>query len=355
MKLDRFTKLIILIFAVVLFNSCSNKVSKQDLNSLVIFPAPPEPTKIQYLMSFSSSTDIVGARSGFMKLIIGGESVLPILKPYGLAVTKDKIFVSDTKLGGLEIINLSENTFEYFKPGGLGEFKKPLNCFVDDENLLYIVDVDRKDIIQFDKQLQYVRSFGFNELIKPTDVYVKNDLIYVTDIKDHKVKIFSKKNYELVNSFPDVAETDTAFAHSPTNILVDDNGIYVTDAGEFVIKVYDLKGNFVRNVGELGKQIGQFARPKGIALDNDRNLYAVDAAFENVQIFDSTGTLLLFFGGSYKGPGYMYLPAKVVIDYNNLEYFRKYVHESFKLKYLIFVTNQFGPDKVSVYGFVEPK
>jgi len=81
----------------------------------------------------------------------------------------------------------------------------------------------------------------------------------------------------------------------------------------------------------------------------------VDAAFENVQIFDKEGKLLMFFGGTYQGPGYMWLPAKVIIDYDNLKYFQKYVYKDFKLKYLIFVTNQYGPDKVSVYGFIEPR
>lgn len=63
----------------------------------------------------------------------------------------------------------------------------------------------------------------------------------------------------------------------------------------------------------------------------------------------------MYFGGSYKGEGYMYMPAKVAIDYENLDYFRDFVDPAFDLKYLIFVTNQFGPDKITVYGFVEPK
>jgi len=43
------------------------------------------------------------------------------------------------------------------------------------------------------------------------------------------------------------------------------------------------------------------------------------------------------------------------IDYDNLKYFEEYVDKSFDLKYLIFVTNQYGPDRISVYGFVEDK
>jgi hypothetical protein len=51
----------------------------------------------------------------------------------------------------------------------------------------------------------------------------------------------------------------------------------------------------------------------------------------------------------------MWLPAKVSIDYDNLEYFQDYVDDRFDLKFLIFVTNQYGPDKINVYGYVEYK
>jgi hypothetical protein len=63
---------------------------------------------------------------------------------------------------------------------------------------------------------------------------------------------------------------------------------------------------------------------------------------------------LMFFGGNYKGPGDMWLPAKISIDYENLEYFQKYVDPDYNLKYLILVTNQFGPDKLNIYAAIEP-
>jgi len=56
-----------------------------------------------------------------------------------------------------------------------------------------------------------------------------------------------------------------------------------------------------------------------------------------------------------KNPGGMWLPAKVIISYNGLEYFQKYVDKRYLLKHLILVTNNFGPDKVSIYGYVEEK
>jgi len=81
----------------------------------------------------------------------------------------------------------------------------------------------------------------------------------------------------------------------------------------------------------------------------------VDAAFENVQIFNSSGQLLMYFGGPYSSPGDMWLPAGVAVDYSNLDYFNKYVDPEFELQYLVYVTNQYGPGKIGVYGFVKIK
>ena len=50
----------------------------------------------------------------------------------------------------------------------------------------------------------------------------------------------------------------------------------------------------------------------------------------------------------------MWLPAKVIVDYDNLKYFTKYVDDKFKLNYLVFVSNQYGPDKINVYGSISP-
>jgi len=51
----------------------------------------------------------------------------------------------------------------------------------------------------------------------------------------------------------------------------------------------------------------------------------------------------------------MWLPAKIFVDYKNINFFEDFVVPAFELKYLIYVTNQYGPDKINVYGFLSPK
>jgi hypothetical protein len=47
----------------------------------------------------------------------------------------------------------------------------------------------------------------------------------------------------------------------------------------------------------------------------------------------------------------MNLPAKIILDYNNVDLFRKYAVPGADIEFLVLVSNQYGPNKISVYGF----
>lgn len=350
------SKAFILLTISILLFSCSRKLYPElKTDKLVIYPSPPDTARIQFLTRISSSHDIAGTRKSFTKFIFGEDAELVINKPYGVTTSEGKIFICDTYIHGVEIIDLKKNTFEYFIPTGKGELKVPINCFVDTKGYLYVADSERKQIVVFDENRKYLSSFGESENFKPIDVFVQDQKIWVSNLEGHQIHVYSNdSNYKLLKTFPEVNETDPKSLLSPTNIYVSGNKVYVSDFGDFKVKIYTQEGSFIESVGTHGAGLGQFGRPKGIAVDRDSNLYVVDAGFENTQIFNKEGKLLMFFGGNYKGLGDMWLPAKVSLDYDNLKYFQKYVDPDYNLKYLILVTNQFGPDKLSIYGAIEP-
>jgi DNA-binding beta-propeller fold protein YncE len=337
--------------------SCARDLSKSsDSDKLVIYPPPPDTTRIQYLTSISTSADIKGKQPALNKFMFGEEVPKPIIKPYGVTAYESKVYICDTGLGGLVIMDLSRKSFEYFIPGGKGQLQLPFNCSVDENGSLFVADGNRHQIVVFNSEGKYVTEFGeTGENFKPTDVSVQGGKIYVASIKDQKVYVYDRNTYKLLFRFPEMEPGDDGFLYQPTNLYVSQNLIYVSDIGDNKIKTYSIDGKFQKSVGGYGNNVGQLMRPKGISVDNKSNLFVVDAAFENVQIFNSKGHILMYFGGPYIGHGDMWLPAGVTVSYTGLEFFSKYVDDSFNLKYLIYVTNQYGPDKVSVYGFVEPK
>ncbi len=341
--------------SILLIGCVHRQFTPITLDNIVVYPPPPDTARIQYLTSFSNSVDITGQRQGLARLILGEDKGKPIIKPYGLALHKGKIYICDTILGGLEIIDLNARTFDYFQPAGMGVLKKPVNCFVDKDGTLYVADTGRKQIVIFTPDLKYKGQIGDPSSMRLVDVFVSQDTIWACDMVGHTVRAFSRKTLKQIFRFPEQKPKTDPFLSSPTNLYVTKDRVYVSDFGAFKIKIFNKQGELLSTVGSYGKFLGQFVRPKGIAVDQDLRLFAVDAGFENVQIFDKNGKLLMYFGGPYEKPGDMWLPAKVVIDYEHVPYFEKYAYSGFRLKYLIFVTNQYGPDKISVYGFIESK
>jgi DNA-binding beta-propeller fold protein YncE len=351
----KITALLIIVISVSLM-SCSRKLyPAAGTDKLIIYPSPPDTARIQFLTRISSSKDVTGNRKSFTKFIFGEDTDILINKPYGITTSKGKILVCDTYIHGIDIIDLENNKFEQFIPSGKGQLKVPINCFVDSKGRLFVADSERKQVVVFDEDGQYLNVIGEAENFKPVDVFVQDDKIWITNLAAHQIYIYSNDSkFEILKKFPENSDGGDASLYSPTNLFVTGNKVYVTDFGDFKIKIFNHNGDFLESVGTYGQAIGQLARPKGLAVDRDSNLFVIDAGFENAQIFNKDGKLLMFFGGTYKGTGDMWLPARISLDYSNLKYFQKYVDPDYQLKYLIYVTNQFGPDKINIYGAIQP-
>lgn len=346
---------VILIFCTFLiFTSCNKNVKNlTEQQELIIYPSPPDTTRIQYLTSISTSDFITGKKAQFFKFIVGAKEELSIIKPHGIASNKGRLFICDTGIKGLYVIDFNHKTFIPFIPTGKGELQMPIGSCVDADGNLYVADRMRKQIVIFDDKGNYLNCVGDTNNFVPTDVYVNEDKIWVTNSKNNKINAYKKGTYELLSTFPDAEAGTDERLYTPINVVVNNGKVYVTDFGDFKIKIYSTDGTYIRSIGSYGKNFGQFARPKGLTVDKNENLYVLDAAFENAQIFDKNGNLLMHFGGPYNGHGDMYLPFDIDIEYDNMDYFQNYVDISYNLKYLIYVSNQYGPDKINVYGFVE--
>ena len=279
-------------------------------------------------------------------------------KPYGVAANDKKLYVCDTDLSAVLVADLQGRRIEALDAQGEGGLKLPLNITFDTEGLCYVADAGREQVVIFDKDKKYVAALGKIGEMKPRDVAVSTDRIYVADLQKHSVRVFDKANRNLLFEFPKSQDaTNRARGlFTPTNLALDSKGrIYVGDTGAFRIQVYDAEGNYLRSIGEMGDRLGQFARVKGIAVDRNNRLYAVDAMSQVIQIFDEDGRLLTWFADPDTGAKVQPLPAKIMVDYDDVGFFQKYAAPNFKIEHLVIVINQLGAHKVSVYGFGQKK
>jgi len=328
---------------------------------VVLYPPPPQTPRVQFLTAISDSKDVEEPRSPSFWQRLSGEqeqedAVTSIVRPYGIAIHDGVLYVCDTDVAGIDVIDLRARTFDHWLPSGFGQLRKPINCTVDPESgRLFVADVERGDVSVFGPDHSFVAAFGAVEGSRPTDVAVLDGRAWIADLENREVRVYDVASLEQVGTLPHADADSTGRLLGPTNLWVTKEHVYVSDFGASQVKVYSHDGRFVRAVGSYGDGVGQFARPKGIAVDREGVLYAVDAAFENVQLFNAEDQLLMPIGGPYRGPGDLWLPAQVTIDYDNVNYFQHYVHESLEAEYLILVTSQFGPDKINIYARVHPK
>ena len=340
--------------ASLLLLSCASQKPKEPSFTL-FYPGPPDLPRLQWLTSFTTERDVVPELAGFERFIVGEDkSVARLDKPYGVAMHDGKIYVCDTNRT-LMVFDLVRRTFERM-PGaqGAGRLVQPVNIHIDAEGFKYVADPLRGQIVVFDAKDAYSRAFGTPGGWKPVDAAVRGNLLFVADMKGAAVVVLDKESGRLVRRIGREGDP-VAKLYIPTNLaLGSDDTLYVSDAGKFTVVKYGFDGSFRGTVGRLGTNPGTFARPKGIAVDRANQLYVVDSAFSNVQIFNPLGQLLMWFGHFGKtgrDPGDLFLPAKVTVDYDNVQYFASYADPGFQIEHLVLVTSQFGDRMVNVYGF----
>ena len=348
----RRSHLIILISLTFLFlGGCAGAPKKEEVGP-IFYPPLPNAPRIQYLKSFSTERDL-GTSSDFTDFILGKETGAEALinKPYGVALADGKIFVVDTRGPSYVIFDLRLKRVKTVYGSGAGRMKKPINIIIDKAGNRFVSDTDRGQVLEFDKNDSFVRAFGREGQFKPTDMAIIGDKIYVVDIAHHKIHVLSLLDGHTINEIGKPG-SKSGELFQPTNIAIGADGyLYISDTGNFRIQKFNTEGNFAGSIGHVGTGLGQFARPKGVSVDHDGRLYVVDAAFENVQIFNQSGKLLLYFSGPGPHPDNLNLPTDIEIDYANVALFQQYADPNFKLEYVILVANQFGQNKVNVYGF----
>jgi DNA-binding beta-propeller fold protein YncE len=323
----------------------------------IFYPPPPQRPRIQFLTSIAGAKDVEGATSPMMKFLVGDmKSQRNFRKPTGVTSHAGAIYVADPGWDTVIVADLANKVFDTLRDRGTGKLQVPVAVAVDADGNKFVADTGRNQVVQFNTQNEFVRAFGNPEVLKPTGVAVDERLLYVVNRNEHRVEVFDRFSKERVRTFGEFGTADGQF-NIPTSITRDHKGhLFVTDATNFRIQEFDSEGIFVKSYGFLGDGPGTFARPRGLGVDRDEHLYTVDGAFENVQIWDvASAQVLLAFGGPGSRAGNMYLPASVHIDYELREYFVDLVDPDFELEYVILVVNNYGPNKLAVYGFVTPK
>lgn len=319
------------------------------------YPPLPLQPRLQFLTTISTEDDLGKKASAFREFVVGKEqSPKGIARAMDVGSVKGKLYVTDRTFMRVIIIDLEKGEFDVIKDDRLATLQDPMGLHVSEDGYKYVADGARKQVVVFGPDDSYVRAYGGDDQFeRPMDVAVFGERIYVVDYARHSVAVVDKQSGETVQTIGGRG-TEAGKMDRPTHARVDRQGnLFVNDSFNFRIQKFDPAGEYLKEFGYSGATLGGFARPKGLDLSPDgKHLYVVDAAFENVQIFDDESTdVLLFFGGFGAAPGSLYLPMALHVDDKNMAYFQRYVDKDFKIRYLVIASSMLGEKKLNIYGF----
>ena len=288
--------------ALFFLGGCATGPESGHARKHVFFPPPPAPPRVQYLTGFSDGRDPEAVSGKFAEFVVGEQlATLPIVKPYGVAVASNQLFICDTGNRAVDILDLGQGTMQLFSPAGLGKLGVPINLALDGDGSRYVTDTAHNQVMCYDPAGQFSGLLDDTNALRPTGVALTPERIYIADLSSHCVRVYSKAARRLLFTIPRNPQADEAAEpgklYMPVNLALDPQGrVYVSDLSVCRVKIFDAEGKFLRTFGSQGDLPGQFARPKGIAVDRAGRIFVVDAASQTCQIFDADGRLLLPFG-----------------------------------------------------------
>lgn len=323
------------------------------IHDTILYPPLPQEPKLQFLTYIASEKSLKEAEqdSQFRDFVVGKQEIpaLKLSRPFSLDHLPGRLLVLDKGYRKVIDINLETGMFKFIDDQRGGPLRNALSIHVDEDSKIYVVDKSRAEVLVYNEYREFEKSFKTGADSNPIEVVTVGRNLYVSDVAKNTVEMFDKATGEHVTTFGSTGEGRGMLVR-PTNMAVDsENNILVVDTQNSRVQKFSPKGDFISQYGYLGTGLGAMVRPKGLDIDREGNFYIVDGAFEMVTIYDSVSGMARMNFADGGGRGGLYLPTDVHIDYDNIDYFRKYADPNFEIEYLVYVAN--GRAAVNVYGF----
>ena len=306
--------------------------------SKIVWPNPPAITRIRYTSYWSGEKFVEkkqqAKKTSWMERVSGiatGSTASDfkqrwqLITPNGIAVdSKNLVYIADSKVRAIFIVNAETGEYSMIKNGADGRFKWLIGLAIDDTDRLFAADSGMKHVVVFDKNHKFEGAIS-QGLVAPGGLAIDNDhrFLYVTDAEQDLVLVYdADPPFKLIRKLgkPGTDHTSTVpgeFA-KPAGVAVDQDGnVFIADTWNNRIEEFDAEGTFIRAFGEVGDGPGYFARPKGISIDGDGHIWVADALQDRIQVFTPEGQLLIYMGESGLLPGQFQSLANVMIDKNN--------------------------------------
>jgi len=136
------------------------------------------------------------------------------------------------------------------------------------------------------------KVLGSGHLNQPQGIAINSEgNIYVADMMNHAVQAFTPDGKFILKFGKYGPATTPGAICSPMAITTDgEDNVYVGSATG-TISIFDKEGNFLRQFGSHGSELGQFNQIKGMHIDREGHLYVCEWTSNRIQIFQGSPSM----------------------------------------------------------------
>ena len=202
--------------------------------------------------------------------------------PHSLAIYENRILISHCFFNTSFILNyqLDGKFISIIGKQGTAdlEFRDPLGLTINQTNGdIYVCDSNNKRIQIISKYFKFISKFGKGSLLRPRDIKLSKDYIYVLDNSNPCVYLF---DYDHILQKKHITRGEGMLVSNPYFFFIDDsNNLLISDKGFNSILIFN-------PLFELIHKISVSNNPMGIVIDKQRRIIVVSQSDNNCfQIF----------------------------------------------------------------------
>ena len=209
---------------------------------------------------------------------------------YGIAIHKGNVYVTDRIKHMVFHFEIKREFRLVAWLGGRGsrnkQFNDPRQLTVSTDGFIWVTDFGNNRIKILNGNLHYQRHISHHSMIRPCDVKLTPDEVFVLCQTSPSVKIFSYSG-KLIRSL--ITHHQINLSLYPQYFCLDScSNILHCDHGCHKIKILSKEGTLLHTLEEAGDQVGLIKYPRGITLTNNQKLIYVSTHINSsLQIYSS--------------------------------------------------------------------
>lgn len=246
-------------------------------------------------------------------------------RPRGSTLVGTRVYVADSEGARLAILDLArgseaELTYLPIAPDrpedALPRRPEPTGVALLPDGVLLVADPANGRVWRITQDGALLGEFPEprdrerSKLVGPVGLAVRQDEVYVTDVSDHRVKVYSTSG-RFLRAFGGEGFRTGELSYPAALTVGADGLVWVADGNNRRVEVFDQEGAPLATLDETGSAEGM-GLPRGVALDPDGRLHVVDAFGRVVYVYQDEGAPTAEYG---RGPddGALSLPEGITV------------------------------------------